>query len=250
MARLAQTPGLTDVQQSILETVREFADKEIIPHAQRLEHADEYPDRDPRRHAGDGPVRPDHRRGVRRARRVAADLRAGGGGAVAGLDVDVRHRQHALHRGVPDLPARLGRAEGQAAAADGHRRGARRVLHVRAGCGSDVAGDQDEGGPRRRRLRPQRPEDVADQRRLLVGGGDPGQDRPRRRLGLRQHDHVPAGEGAGLRRDRARPDHPRQDREDGLQGRRDDRDGPRRRHGCRTPPCSAARTRSVAASTR
>src|SRR4051812_41158181 len=43
MARLAQTPGLTDVQQSILETVREFVDKEIIPHAQHLEHADEYP---------------------------------------------------------------------------------------------------------------------------------------------------------------------------------------------------------------
>jgi alkylation response protein AidB-like acyl-CoA dehydrogenase len=43
MARLAQTPGLTDVQRSILATVREFADKEIIPHAQRLEHADEYP---------------------------------------------------------------------------------------------------------------------------------------------------------------------------------------------------------------
>src|SRR3982751_3777981 len=43
MARLAQTPGLTDVQQSILETVRQFVDKEIIPHAQHLEHADEYP---------------------------------------------------------------------------------------------------------------------------------------------------------------------------------------------------------------
>ena len=43
MARLAQTPGLTDVQQAILETVREFVDREIIPHAQRLEHADEYP---------------------------------------------------------------------------------------------------------------------------------------------------------------------------------------------------------------
>ena len=43
MARLAQTPGLTDVQVSILDTVREFVDKEIIPHAQRLEHADEYP---------------------------------------------------------------------------------------------------------------------------------------------------------------------------------------------------------------
>ena len=43
MARLAQTPGLTDVQQAILETVREFVDREIIPNAQRLEHADEYP---------------------------------------------------------------------------------------------------------------------------------------------------------------------------------------------------------------
>jgi alkylation response protein AidB-like acyl-CoA dehydrogenase len=43
MARLAQTPGLTDIQISILETVRSFVDKEIIPNAQRLEHADEYP---------------------------------------------------------------------------------------------------------------------------------------------------------------------------------------------------------------
>src|SRR5439155_10440392 len=44
MARLAQTPGLTDVQQDILAAVREFVDKEIIPHAQHLEHADEYPE--------------------------------------------------------------------------------------------------------------------------------------------------------------------------------------------------------------
>jgi alkylation response protein AidB-like acyl-CoA dehydrogenase len=43
MARLARTPGLTDVQEAILSTVREFVDKEIIPHAQALEHADEYP---------------------------------------------------------------------------------------------------------------------------------------------------------------------------------------------------------------
>ncbi len=43
MARLAQTPGLTEVQSDILATVREFVDKEIIPHAQRLEHADIYP---------------------------------------------------------------------------------------------------------------------------------------------------------------------------------------------------------------
>jgi alkylation response protein AidB-like acyl-CoA dehydrogenase len=43
MPRLARTHGLTDIQESILATVREFVDKEIIPSAQRLEHADEYP---------------------------------------------------------------------------------------------------------------------------------------------------------------------------------------------------------------
>jgi alkylation response protein AidB-like acyl-CoA dehydrogenase len=43
MPRLAQTAGLTDVQQEILATVKQFVDKEIIPHAQALEHADEYP---------------------------------------------------------------------------------------------------------------------------------------------------------------------------------------------------------------
>src|SRR5690348_5327287 len=43
MARLAQTPGLTEVQRDILSTVRAFAEKEIIPHAQKLEHDDTYP---------------------------------------------------------------------------------------------------------------------------------------------------------------------------------------------------------------
>jgi alkylation response protein AidB-like acyl-CoA dehydrogenase len=43
MGRLAQTEGLTDVQQEILKAVRAFVDGEIIPNAQRLEHADEYP---------------------------------------------------------------------------------------------------------------------------------------------------------------------------------------------------------------
>jgi hypothetical protein len=41
MARLAQTAGLTDVQQEILSTVRDFVDKEIIPVATELEHRDE-----------------------------------------------------------------------------------------------------------------------------------------------------------------------------------------------------------------
>ena len=45
MGRLAQTDGLTDIQQDILATVRSFVDKEIIPVANELEHADEYPTR-------------------------------------------------------------------------------------------------------------------------------------------------------------------------------------------------------------
>ncbi|OBB59225.1 acyl-CoA dehydrogenase [Mycobacterium sp. 852013-51886_SCH5428379] len=43
MTRLAQTLGLTETQTEIVATVRDFVDKEIIPHAQELEHADAYP---------------------------------------------------------------------------------------------------------------------------------------------------------------------------------------------------------------
>ena len=43
MPRLARTDGLTDVQVEIVRAVREFVDKEIIPVANDLEHADEYP---------------------------------------------------------------------------------------------------------------------------------------------------------------------------------------------------------------
>ncbi|MFN2517818.1 MAG: acyl-CoA dehydrogenase family protein [Jatrophihabitantaceae bacterium] len=44
MARLAQTAGLSDVQTEILRTVKDFVDKEIIPHATELEHKDEFPE--------------------------------------------------------------------------------------------------------------------------------------------------------------------------------------------------------------
>ena len=43
MARLAQTDGLTDVQEAILDAIHSFVDKEIIPVANELEHADQYP---------------------------------------------------------------------------------------------------------------------------------------------------------------------------------------------------------------
>ena len=43
MARLARTEGLSEIQQEILAAVHAFVDKEIIPVANELEHADEYP---------------------------------------------------------------------------------------------------------------------------------------------------------------------------------------------------------------
>ncbi len=43
MGRLAQTEGLDEEQQEILKLVKQFVEKEIIPVAQDLEHADEYP---------------------------------------------------------------------------------------------------------------------------------------------------------------------------------------------------------------
>src|SRR6201989_1338700 len=43
MGRLAQTEGLTEFEQDILATVRDFTNREIIPVATELEHRDEYP---------------------------------------------------------------------------------------------------------------------------------------------------------------------------------------------------------------
>jgi alkylation response protein AidB-like acyl-CoA dehydrogenase len=45
MARLAQTPGLTELQTEIVATVRKFVEKEILPYATDLEHKDEFPDK-------------------------------------------------------------------------------------------------------------------------------------------------------------------------------------------------------------
>jgi alkylation response protein AidB-like acyl-CoA dehydrogenase len=43
VGRLAQTEGLTDIQTEILDTVRRFVDKEILPHVGALERDDAYP---------------------------------------------------------------------------------------------------------------------------------------------------------------------------------------------------------------
>ena len=43
MARLCQTEDLTDIQEEIVKTVRQFVNDKILPVATELEHADEYP---------------------------------------------------------------------------------------------------------------------------------------------------------------------------------------------------------------
>ncbi|MCH5641984.1 acyl-CoA dehydrogenase family protein [Gordonia sp. ABSL49_1] len=45
MARIAQTLDLTEFQRDILATVRSYVDREIIPAANELEHADAYPEK-------------------------------------------------------------------------------------------------------------------------------------------------------------------------------------------------------------
>ncbi|MCH9676603.1 MAG: acyl-CoA dehydrogenase family protein, partial [Actinomycetia bacterium] len=43
MTRLAYTDGLNEIQKEILSAVHDFVNNEIIPVANKLEHADEYP---------------------------------------------------------------------------------------------------------------------------------------------------------------------------------------------------------------
>ena len=43
MGRLCETEGLTDDQTEILKAVRQFVEEKILPVATELEHADEYP---------------------------------------------------------------------------------------------------------------------------------------------------------------------------------------------------------------
>ena len=43
MGRLCETEGLTDIQEEIIKSVRQFVETKIIPVANDLEHADEYP---------------------------------------------------------------------------------------------------------------------------------------------------------------------------------------------------------------
>ena len=225
---------MTDEQQAIIEMVRQFADNEIIPHAEEYDAEDKFPEpiveqmkelglfgvTIPEEYGGHG-ARPD-------------DLRDDRRGALARLDLDLGGRQHALHRLVPADEVRDRRAEGEVPAADGNGREPRRLLAVGARGRIRRPGDQVNREAGGRRLGDQRPEDVGHQRAARRARLRARQDRHQGRSALQGHDLLHLREGAG-RVGGARAHDPAADQEDGLQGRGVHRARLRRLQGLRRP---------------
>ena len=150
MGRLAQTDGLTEFQQDILATVRDFVGKEIMPVATELEHKDEYPTQivEGMKQLGlFGLTIPEEYGGLGESLltyALAVEEIARGWMSVSGIIN--------THFIVAHMIARHGTEEQKELlpAPDGGRRGARRLLHVGAGPGLGRLGD-----PHQRRARRQ-----------------------------------------------------------------------------------------------
>ncbi len=194
MARLCETDGLTDDQIEILKAVRQFVEKEILPVATELEHADEYPTAivEGLKELGlFGLMIPEEYGGLGESLltyALAVEEIARGWMSVSGIInthfiVAYMLLQHGTEEQKQKYLPRM---------AAGEVRGAFSMSEP--GCGSDVAAIKtkavdmtaDDG------LLDHRPEDVADQRWLGQPGRRPGQDRRGRRLGLQEHDDLPA----------------------------------------------------------
>ena len=204
MARLAQTAGLTDIQTEILSAVKSFVDKEILPYATELEHKDEFPEAivEGMKEMGLFGLTIDEEYGglgeSLLTYALVVEQIARGWMSVSGVInthfiVAYMINQHGTDEQKQHFLPKM---------ATGEIRGAFSMSEPE--CGSDVSAIKTARDQGRRRVRPQRPEDVADQRRARRRRRHPGQGRSRRRLGLQEHDDVPRREGAGLRRDRVR----------------------------------------------
>ena len=230
MARLAQTAGLTEIQQEILSTVKTFVDKEIIPHANALEHADEYPQDivDGMKEMGlFGLTIPEEYGGLGESLLTYAlvvEQIARGWMSVSGVIN--------THFIVAYMLTQHGTAEQKQKylPRDGRGRGARVVLDVRAGPRLRRRGDQDAGPSRTADGLPdRRREDVADERRHVQPHGGAGA-RPTRARRSRTRTSPASSWRSPPATARSRPGllGAREDRQDGLQGRRHHRDGVRR----------------------
>ena len=186
MGRLVTTEGLTDIQQEILKTVRDFVDKEILPVATELEHADEYPEEivEGMKEMGlFGLTIPEEYGGLGESLLTYAlvvEEIARGWMSVSGIInthfiVAYMLMQHGTDEQKQQYLPRM--ATG---------RGARRVLDVRAGLRLGRRGDQDQGDRATATTRTS----ITGQKMWLTNGGSsnlrrgPGQDRRGRGLGL------------------------------------------------------------------
>ena len=184
MGRLCQTEGLNDDQAEILKAVRTFVEEKILPVATELEHADEYPTEivEGLKELGIfGLMIPEEYDGLGESLLTYAlcvEEIARGWMSVSGVInthfiVAYMLMQHGTEEQKQKYLPRM---------ATGEVRGAFSMSEPVAGLRR--RGDQDQGhqAGRRRRLLDHRPEDVADQRRLLDPGRGAGEDRRGRRL--------------------------------------------------------------------
>ena len=241
MTRLAQTADLTDIQREILSTVRSFVDREIIPHAQELEHGDIYPQEivDGLKELGIfGLMIPEEYGGLGESLLTYAlvvEEIARGWMSVSGVInthfiVAYLLRQHGTQEQKEHYLPRM---------ATGEVRGAFSMSEP--GLGSDVAAI---------RTKATKNADgdyiINGQKMWLTNGGSSTlvaalvrTDEGAEKRAPEPHD-LPGREAGRLRRGQARAHHPRQDRQDGLQGRRHHRAGVRRLRGRRPTTSSAA----------
>ena len=190
MGRLCETEDLTDIQSEILKTVRTFVEEKILPVATELEHKDEYPTDivEGMKELGlFGLTIPEEYGGLGESLLTYAlvvEEIARGWMSVSGIVnthfiVAYMLMQHGTEEQKQYYLPKM---------ATGEIRGV--VLDVRARLRLRRRRDQDQGGALgrgrgwREDLQGQRPEDVADERRLVHPGRRTRQDRPGRRVGL------------------------------------------------------------------
>ena len=243
MPRLAQTEGLTEVQEEILAAVREFVDNEIIPVAQDLEHADEYPTAivEGMKEMGIfGLMIPEEYGGLGESLLTYAlcvEEIARGWMSVSGIVnthfiVAYMLMQHGTDEQKAKYLPRM---------ATGEVRGAFSMSEPH--CGSDVAAITSKAVPNA-----DGGYTLTGQKMWLTNGGSStlvavlvrtDADVRRGRERLQEDVDVPHREARGLRRGASGPDHPGQDRQDGLQGRRHHRADHGRASSSAPTTCSA-----------
>ena len=221
MSRLQTTDGLTEEQHELIKLVREFVDEQILPVATELEHKDEYPTEivEGMKEMGIfGLMIPEEYGGLGESLLTYAlvvEEIARGWMSVSGIiNTHFIVAYMILQHGTDEQKQRyLPRM------ATGEVRGAFSMSEP--GLGSDVAAIRTKAVRDGEEWVDHRPEDVADQRWLGQPRRGARAQRPRReRQPVQEHDDLPHRQGVRLRRDRPGRHRPRQDRQDGLQGRR------------------------------